>query len=60
MSSQDNNKKTGEILLYQTEDGATRIDVHLLDETVWLTQAQMMALFQTSKQNVSLHINNVF
>ena len=59
MSSQDNMPK-GEILLYQTEDGRTRIDVHLQDETVWLTQAQMAELFQTTKQNVSLHVKNVF
>ncbi len=46
--------------MYQTEDGQTKIDVRMEDETVWLTQAQMAELFQTSKQNVSLHINNVF
>lgn len=42
------------------EDGKTKIDVKLEDETVWLTQAQMAELFQTTKQNVSLHINNAF
>lgn len=46
--------------MYQTEDGKTKIEVRMEDETVWLTQAQMAELFQTSKQNVSLHINNVF
>ena len=51
---------TGEVLLYQTEDGSTRIDVRLQDETVWLTQAQMAELFQTTKQNVSLHVKNVY
>lgn len=49
-----------EILLYQTEDGLTRIDIRLDGETLWLTQAQMADLFQTSKQNVSLHLKNVF
>lgn len=49
-----------EILLYQTEDGQTKIDVRLEEETVWLTQAQMVELFQTTKQNISLHIKNVF
>lgn len=49
-----------EILLYQTEDGQTKIDVRLEDETVWLSQAQMVELFQTTKQNISLHIKNVF
>jgi len=38
----------------------TRIDVQIDQETVWLTQSQMMELFQTSKQNISLHVNNVF
>jgi len=59
MPSQSNMPK-GEILLYQTEDGSTRIDVRLQDETIWLTQAQMAELFQTTKQNVSLHVKNVF
>ncbi|MCL1922135.1 MAG: virulence RhuM family protein [Kiritimatiellaeota bacterium] len=47
-----------EIIIYQTEDGQTRIDVRMADETVWLTQQQMATLFQTTKQNISLHINN--
>lgn len=49
-----------EILLYQSEDGKTRIDVRVENESVWLTQAQMADLFQTSKQNISHHIRNVF
>ena len=49
-----------EILLYQTEDGKTKIDVHIDGETVWLNQGQMVELFQTSKQNISLHIRNCF
>ena len=48
------------IVIYQTEDGQTQIDVRLENDTVWLTQAQMVELFQTSKQNVSLHVGNVF
>ena len=48
------------IVIYQSEDGQTQIDVRLENETVWLTQAQMVELFQTSKQNVSLHVGNVF
>ena len=51
---------TGEIIIYQTKDGKTSIDVKMEDETVWLTQKQMMVLFESSKQNISLHINNVF
>ncbi len=49
-----------EILLYQTEDGQTKIDVRLEEETVWLNQKQMVELFQTTKQNISLHIRNLF
>ena len=49
-----------EILLYQSPDNRTRIDVRLDGETVWLSQAQMAELFQTSKQNVSHHVRNVF
>ena len=47
-------------MIYQTEDGQTQIDVRLDNDTVWLTQAQMVELFQTTKQNVSLHVGNVF
>lgn len=50
----------GALVLYQTEDGKTRIEVRLQDETVWLTQKLMAELFQTTKQNISLHIQNVF
>jgi len=49
-----------ELLLYQTEDGGTRIDVRLQEGTVWLTQVQMAELFQTTKQNISLHVKNVY
>lgn len=49
-----------EIIMYQSEDGQTKIDVRMEDETVWLSQAQMAELFQTTKQNVSLHIRNTF
>jgi len=49
-----------EIIIYQADDGQTRIDVRMEEETVWLSQAQMAELFQTTKQNVSLHINNAF
>ena len=49
----------GEIILYQP-DSEMKLEVRLEEETVWLTQAQMAELFQTSKQNVSLHTNNIF
>lgn len=50
----------GEIIIYQTSDGSTALDVRLEQETIWLTQAQMIQLFLSTKQNVSLHINNIF
>ena len=49
-----------EMVLYQSEDGQTRIDVRMVDETVWLSQAQMVDLFQSSKSNVSEHIRHVY
>ncbi len=50
----------GQFLVYQTEDGKLKIDVRFEGETVWLTQQRMAELFQTTKQNVSLHIQNAF
>ncbi len=45
-----------QFLVYETEDGQVKIDVRLFDETVWLTQQLMADLFQTSQQNISLHV----
>ena len=53
-------EKHSEILIYQTEDGRTRIDVRLDDETVWLTQAQLCELFDKNKRTISEHIRNMF
>ncbi|NHQ60532.1 virulence RhuM family protein [Chlorobium sp. BLA1] len=50
----------GSFLLYSTSDGNATIEVRLENETVWLSQAAMAELFQTTKQNVSLHLKNVF
>jgi hypothetical protein len=47
-------------LVYQTEDGKLKIDVRFEGETVWLAQQQMAELFQTTKQNISLHIQNIY
>lgn len=49
-----------EILLYQTTDGQTKIDVRLEDETVWLSQEQMATLFQKDRSVISKHIKNIF
>ena len=48
------------IIIYQTEDGQTQIDVRLEDETVWLTQAQMAELFEKTPQNITMHIGNAY
>lgn len=48
------------LLIYQTEDGRTKIDVRLQDETVWLTQKAMAELFQTSVPNINMHLKNIF
>jgi hypothetical protein len=50
----------GEIILYQPDDKSTQLIVRIEEETVWLTQAQMVELFNSTKQNISLHINNIF
>ena len=50
----------GDIIIYQTENGETKIDVRFVDDTVWLTQAQLCELYQTSKSNVSEHIRHIF
>jgi len=47
-------------LIYPTEDGRTRIDVRLENETVWLTQTAMAEFYQITLQNVSLHIRNIY
>ena len=51
---------TGEIVIYQSEVLSQHIEVRMEDETVWLTQAQMAELFQATRNNVTLHISNIF
>ena len=53
-------ERYGEILIYQTEDGLTNINVKMQDDTVWLTQQQLVELYQSSKSNVSEHIKHIF
>lgn len=55
-----NEAPKGEIILFKAPDGGLALDVKLEEETVWLTQAQMVKLFENTKQNISLHINNIF
>jgi len=51
---------TSEFILYQTEDGRTRIQCRFADESIWLTQAQVAELFQTTPQNVTMHLKAIF
>lgn len=60
MSEKNKAENLGDIIIYQTDDGETQIDVKFEDETIWLTQAQLCELYQTSKANVSEHIKNIF
>ncbi|MEW6195026.1 MAG: RhuM family protein [Bacteroidota bacterium] len=55
-----NEAPKGEIILYKSPGGGLAFDVKLEEETVWLTQAQMVRLFENTKQNISLHLNNIF
>ena len=52
--------KENKVIIYTANDGSTKIDVKLEEETLWLTQAQMCELYQTSKSNVSEHIKHIF
>ena len=54
------NRPKSEIILYQTEDGATRVEVGLQDETVWLNLAQRADLFQRDKSSIFKHVQNIF
>ncbi len=53
-------EQKGEIIIYQTEEGQTKIDVQLLNDTVWITQKTMSELFQTTPQNITLHLKNIY
>ena len=52
--------ENNQIIIYQTEDGQTQVDVRLENETVWLTQTQMAELFQTDRTSIVRHINNIY
>ena len=53
-------ENTGDIIIYQTEDGLTNINVKLDNDTVWLNQQQLVVLYQSSKSNISEHIKHIF
>jgi len=56
----NNNNQSSQIIIYQTEDGQTKIDVQFQDETVWLTQDQIAILFDKSKSTINEHIQNIY
>jgi hypothetical protein len=58
--SENNPVPSGEFILYQTEDGQTRVECRLANESLWLSQAGMVELFQTSKQNIAKHLKAIF
>ena len=49
-----------QVIIYNTEDGQTKVDLKISDETAWLSQSELAELFQTTKNNISLHIKNIF
>jgi hypothetical protein len=57
--SKNKSYETQQLILYQTEDGRTKIEVRLQDETVWLSQTQMAQLFDTTVANINIHIKNI-
>ena len=56
----ENLSNKGYIVIYQTEDGLTKINVKLDNDTVWLNQQQLVLLYQSSKSNISEHIKHIF
>ena len=54
------NNNQSRIIIYQTEDGRTKLEVRLENETIWLTQAAMAELFQATSQNVTLHLEAIY
>ena len=53
-------ENVGDIIIYQTEDGQTQVDVRMENDTVWLTQAQMAELFKSSRTNIVEHIQHIY
>ena len=56
----NDNQNKGEIIVYQSKDGLTRVDVRFEGDSVWLTQAQLVELYHSSKSNISEHIRHIF
>jgi hypothetical protein len=60
MNKNETKPMKSELILYQTQDGKTKVEVRLQDETVWLSQKLMAELFQTTPQNITTHLRNIF
>lgn len=60
MTPLPNNQPLGEFLLYETEDGKSRVECRFQDETLWLSQALMAELFETTPQNITLHLKALY
>ena len=60
MSEEEGVVLQSSLLFYQTEDGKQRIEVRLAEQTVWLTQRLMSELFQTTSENITIHLKNIF
>jgi len=53
-------EQESDIILYQTDDGKAKIEVRLVNESAWLTQKMMAELFQTTSQNITIHLKNIY
>lgn len=60
MSQDTQPPPTSELLLYTSPDGEVQLDIQLQDETLWMTQQMMADLFQTTVQNIIMHVNNIY
>lgn len=60
LPTEDENPVPGELLLYTSPDGNIRLDLRIHDETLWMTQQMMAELFQTSVQNIIMHVKNIY
>jgi hypothetical protein len=56
----DTGPNNGEIVIYRTDDGRVKLDIQLVNESMWMTQSDMATLFQTTKQNIGQHLKNIF
>lgn len=53
-------KNENNIIIYQDEDGVTKVSVRLVDEDIWLTQNQIAEIYKTTQENISMHIKNIY